>query len=148
MMKGTKFYKLIIVALVALNIATLVYFQLSKPPRPPKPNHVGLARQLELKDGAKSKVEALTKKHHVDKKVLVQKDHELHRKLFNRIGSGKPTYDLLSQIDKNKSEIESMTFIFFDEITEHCNAKQKKKLIKFVQQRLNRIRPGPSRPRR
>ncbi|MFT6924006.1 MAG: hypothetical protein ACJA1C_003026 [Crocinitomicaceae bacterium] len=147
-MKGTRFYKLIIVALVLLNIGTLVYFQLTKPSHPPKPNHGDLGRQLELKGEAKSKVDALEKQHHKDKKVLLQKDHALHKKLFNCIGTDKPTNDLLDQINKNKEEIESMTFIFFDEVAEHCNAKQKKKLIKFVQQRLNRIRPGPPPPRR
>lgn len=148
MMEGTRFYKLIIIALVALNVGTLAYFQLTKPPHPPRPDRGNLTRQLELENGVKSKVDAFAKQHHMDKKVLIQKDHELHRKLFNRIGSGKPTYDLLDQIDKNKSKIESMTFIFFDDVAKHCNENQKKKLIKFVQKRLNRIRPGPPPPRR
>jgi hypothetical protein len=144
-MKGTRFYKLIIVALVLLNIGTLAYFQLTKPPHPPKPGKGELAIQLELKGNSKTKVDALEKQHHKDKRELSQRDHALHKKLFNCIGTDKPTNDLLDQINKNKEEIESMTFIFFDEVAEHCNAKQKKKLIKFVQQRLNRIRPGPPR---
>ena len=148
MMKGTRFYKLIIIALVALNIGTLAYFQLSKPPHPPKLGEIILSSKLELKDDAKSKVDALEKQHHKDKKVLIHRDHDLHRKLFNRLGSGQPTHDLLNQINKNKEEIESMTFIFFDDVTEYCNEKQKKKLIQFVQKRLNKIRPGPPPPRR
>ncbi len=148
MMKGTRFYKLIIIALVAMNIGTLAYFQLTKPPHPPKPNHGDLGRQLKLKDDSKSKVDALEKQHHKDKKVLIHRDHDLHRKLFNRIGTDKPTHVLLNQIAKNKEEIESMTFIFFDDVAEYCNEKQKKKLIQFVQKRLNRIRPGPPHPRR
>ncbi|MFT6984166.1 MAG: hypothetical protein ACJAUD_002946, partial [Crocinitomicaceae bacterium] len=44
-MKGTRFYKLIIVALVLLNIGTLAYFQLTKPPHPPKPGKGELAIQ-------------------------------------------------------------------------------------------------------
>jgi len=148
MMKGTRFYKLIIIALVALNIGTLAYFQLTKPPHPPRPGELILSSKLQLKDDSKSKVDALEKQHHKDKKVLIHRDHGLHRKLFNRIGSGQPTYDLLSQINKNKEEIESMTFIFFDDVAEFCNEKQKKKLIEFVQKRLNRIRPGPPPPRR
>jgi hypothetical protein len=147
-MKGTRFYKLIIIALVALNIGTLAYFQLSKPPHPPRPGEIILSSKLELKGKAKSQVNALEKEHHRKKKKLVHRDHDLHKKLFNRIGTEKPTHDLLNQIDKNKEEIESMTFIFFDEVAEFCNEKQKKKLIEFVQKRLNRIRPGPPPPRR
>lgn len=151
MMKGTRFYKLLIIVLVILNIGTLAYFQLSKPPHPPhppKPGHGILALELNLKGDSKSKVDALEKQHHKDKKVLIHRDHDLHRKLFNKIGSVEPTQDLLDQIDKNKSEIESMTFTFFDDVAEYCNEKQKKVLIEFVQKRLNRIRPGPPPPRR
>ncbi|NRA11507.1 MAG: hypothetical protein HRT57_06105 [Crocinitomicaceae bacterium] len=148
MMKGTRFYKLLILALVILNICTLAYFQLTKYTPPPRPNKQEISKTLELKGDAKSSVNALEKDHHNRKKTLVHRDHELHEKLFNRIGSGKPTHDLLNQIGKNKEEIESMTFIFFDEVAEHCNDRQKEKLIKFVQRRLNRLRPGPRPPRR
>lgn len=148
-MRGPKFYKVIIVALVVLNLATLSFYWFSKPPHPPRPGAEKLSLKLELKGDSKSKVDALEIQHHKDKKKLMRKDHTLHEILFNRIGTGKPADALLSKIDENKVEIELMTFDFFDEVAKYCNRSQKKQLIEFVQTRLNRIRPGgPPPPRK
>ena len=147
-MKSLKFYKIIIAALVILNLSTLAFYWFRKPPHPPKPGKHELSLMLNLEGDAKSKVDALEVEHHKQKKILVHKDHDLHKQLFNQIGSGKSTDELLSQIDKNKEEIESMTFLFFDEVASHCDEKQKKELIQFVQKRLNSLRPGPPPPPR
>ena len=101
-----------------------------------------------MKGESKSKVDALEVDHHKNKKILVHKDHSLHEKLFNLIGTGKPTDELLSKIDKNKEEIELMTFTFFDDVAKYCDKSQKKELINFVQKRLNNLRPGPPPPPR
>lgn len=147
-MKSPKFYKIIIVALVVLNLSTLTFFWLTKPPHPPRPGEHKLSLKIELTGEAMSKVDAMEVEHHKKKRALVHKDHSLHKKLFDLIGTGKPTKEVLDQIDKNKEEIESMTFEFFDDVAEHCNENQKKELIKFVQERLNGLRPGPPPPPR
>lgn len=147
-MRSPKFYKIIIVALVVLNLSTMAFFWLTKPPHPPRPGEEKISLKLELKGESKSKVDALEVDHHKKKRALVHRDHSLHEKLFNRIGSGLPTTDLLFQIDENKKEIESMTFEFFDDVAGFCNDRQKKELIKFVQERLNNLRPGPPPPPR
>lgn len=147
-MRSPKFYKIIIVALVVLNLSTLAFYWLTKPPHPPKPGEHKISLKLELKGDAKSKVDALEVDHHKKKRALVYRDRELHKKLFNLIGTEKSVDELLEEIDKNKEEIESMTFIFFNNISEYCDENQKKELIKSVQERLNRLRPGPPPPPR
>jgi len=147
-MRSPKFYKIIIVALVILNLSTLAFFWFTKPPHPPKPGENKISLKLELTGDAKSKVDALEVEHHKEKKALIQKDHRLHKELFSLIGTGESTEDIFNKIDKNKEKIESMTFEFFDDVAAHCNKNQKKELIDFVHDRVNRLRPGPPPPRK
>ena len=147
-MRSLKFYKLVIVVLVVLNISTLAYYTLTKPPHPPKPGDHQISLRLELDGEAKSKVDVLEKQHHKQKRALMHKDNRLHKKLFQLIGTDKSPDEILGQIANNRNRMELMTYEFFNEIAEHCNEKQKKELLQFVDMRLNKMRPGPPPPRR
>lgn len=148
-MKSPKFYKLIITALVIINLGTLAFFWLSKPPHPPKAGEgPKLSEQLELRGEAKSKVDALEKEHHKTKKVLMHKDRQLHQKLFECVGEEKDVEPILNELNENKEEIERMTFEFFDAVASHCDDQQKKKLRDDLQKRLHNLFGPPPPPRK
>lgn len=142
-MRSPKFYKLIIAALLILNIGTLAFFWLSKPAHPPKPGErPHLSEKIGLTGEHKKKVDALEKEHHKLKRALVRKDVKLHEELYNNVGKDIPTAPLLEEIDENKEEIEKMTIEFFNEVATHCDDKQKKSLRKFVRRLLHHLRLG------
>ena len=140
-MKGTRLYKIVIVLLVAINLGMLLFMWLGKPPHPGGSSE--LAANIGLSGDAKTKVDALEKQHHADKHVLMEKDAELHKKMFALIGSGESPDSIQTILSSNKEEIERMTFDFFDEVAGYCTNEQKKVLNSFIQQRLVGFGPPP-----
>ena len=146
-MRGTKFYKWIIVLLVVINIATLAFLWLGRPPHPPHPgDEPQLANEIGLTGKDKKKVDELEKQHHIDKRKLMKQDQELHMEIYDKIGSGEDIEELQGILDSNKAEIERMTFDFFDEVASFCNQEQLVFLKEHVSHRL--IQMGPPPPRR
>lgn len=149
-MKGEKFYKWIIGLLVVINLGTLAFMWFGRPPHPPPPPHPGeeprLATEIGLTGESKKKVDALEKQHHLDKHQLMEKDSELHKKLFSKIGSGEDVSEIESELNKNKEEIEKMTFEFFDDVAAYCNKNQLKELVDHVKHRLTEMGPMPPPP--
>lgn len=147
-MKGEKFYKIVIVLLVVINISSLAFMWFGRPPHPPPPpGEKHLSEMIGLTGDAATKVDAIEEEHHKAKHELVDKDMELHKKMYELIGSDEDSKTVLSEINANKEEIEKMTFDFFDEVAEHCNADQKEKLREFVHTAFDQLRPPPP-PRR
>lgn len=146
-MKGTRLYKIVIALLVVMNLAMLLFMWFGKPPHPPRPGETPeLSIKIGLTGEAKAKVDALEKQHHADKHILLEKDAELHKKMFALVGSGEPSDSIQAILSANKAEIERMTFEFFDQVATYCNDLQKKKLQSFIQQRLVHIGPPPPPP--
>jgi hypothetical protein len=143
-MKGTKFYKWIIVVLVVINLATLAFMWFGRPPHPPHPgDEPRLASEIGLTGDDKKKVDTLEKQHHIDKQELMKKDSELHKELFSKIGSGDDVSAIQEKLNSNKEEIEEMTFNFFDEIAGFCNDTQLNALKDHVDHRLMQLGPPP-----
>jgi hypothetical protein len=145
-MKGPKFYKIVIMLLVILNIGTLAFMWFNKPPHPPKPGEHKIATELGLTGEVKTKIDKLETDHHAKKKKLVHKDMDLHKKLYDEIGKEGDGSDILEEIAANKEEIEKMTFNYFDEIATYCNESQQEELRKMVHFAFENLRPGPPRP--
>lgn len=148
-MKGERFYKIVIVVLVVINISTLAFMWFGRPPHPPPPpGEKQLSQILGLSGENASKVNALEEAHHKAKHKLVDKDMELHKKMYELIGAEEDSKTVLSEINTNKEEIESMTFEFFDKVADHCNDAQKEKLREFVHRAFDQMRPSPPPPPR
>ena len=141
-MKGSRFYKLIIAILVVLNISTLAYFWMQRPPHPPKPGTHVIADEFGITGKNKTKVDKLETEHHRRKKKLMQRDRKLHVQLYKDIGKGKDPTKLHAQIAENKKEIEEMTYEYFDVIAEYCSPSKKKELREFVLNGLHRMLGG------
>ena len=104
-MKTQRFYKLVILALVLLNVSIMVFFWVNRPPKPPRPGAHQIATMLGLKGEEKRKVDLLEREHHKEKRKLVHKDMDLHDQLFSSFGDKDKSDSLLMVIDKNKSKI-------------------------------------------
>lgn len=145
-MKSTRFYKIIIALLAALNIATLTFIWFGKPPHPHHPGERPLLSEILKMEGEnKSSVDALELEHHKEKRQLMKKDGELHREMFALIGTGSNSSAIQKKLDANKSKIERMTFQFFEEIASNCSDAQKVELKKFIHQAIARTGQHPPR---
>lgn len=145
-MKGPKFYKIVIAILVVINLGTIGFMWLNKPPHPPKPGAHKIATELGLTGEAKTTVEKLETEHHKKKRELVEKDMDLHKKLYDQIGEDGDGSDILAEIAENKEVIEKMTFDYFDKIATYCDDSQKEELQKIVHGAFDNLRPGPPKP--
>lgn len=143
-MKSSRFYKIIIVLLVALNVATLGFMWFGRPPLSHPPGKGPLLSEiLQLEGEEKSTVNALEKRHHKEKHQLMEKDAELHQKMFELIGTDSDPSEIQKKLDANKSKIERMTFQFFNEIANNCSDAQEEELKKFIHHAMSRVRHNP-----
>lgn len=157
-MKSIKFYKILSITLLILNIVTLSIFFFSGPqnpsgpPGPPKPGEARLAKDIGMTGPVKKKVDALEIEHHKDKKALIRKSFRLQKELYSSLGNDERSTEVLEEIRANRAEIDRMTFEFFSEVASHCNKKQRKKLDTIINKVLRRITgihgPPPPPPRR
>lgn len=141
-MKSTKFYKILSIVLLILNIGTLVFFYVTKPPHPPRPGEHRLSDQIALTGDSKKKVDALEKRHHRDKRDLMQQDMKLHKQLYGKLNS-EQSDEILVKINTNRLQIEKMTYDFFSDVAQHCNNSQRKKLNELIDKSLRRIIGAP-----
>ena len=145
-MKGPRFYKLIIAVLMIINIGTLAFIAFGKPPHSSKPGEGPLLSEtIGLTGENKTKVDGLEKIHHQDKQMLMKKDRELHEQLFSKVGSEDSPEEIYKQMNANKSEIERMTFDFFDDVSAYCSNEQLIELKKFINSAIVNMghRPPP-----
>jgi len=146
-MKSLKFYKILSVVLLALNIGTISFFLLTKPPHPPKPREHQISNEIGLDGEAKKKVDALEVKHHKDKRALMKRDFKLHLQLYKELSDTSAAEELITKINGNREELETMTFGFFSEVAKNCNTEQRKKLDEMINHSLRMITNHPPKKR-
>jgi Spy/CpxP family protein refolding chaperone len=157
-MEKTRFYKLVILALVLVNVTTLYFYWNSSSPQqsdnhrhPGPPPRKSLVTVLSLTGITKQKVYALEKDHFRVKDSLVGVSRKLHEELF--VSFKDPSKDstaikqLINHIVENQRETEQMTFDYFKDVEKLCTPAQKKKLQKMIRGALMRINPPPPPPR-
>ena len=142
-MERTKLYKLIIAALVIINVGILVFFYAGRPPhgrqKPPS-----LITELGI-EGAKTKIiNQLEKEHHAKKRELMKIDFELHQELFSKIGTDEDVSAIQEKIRNNFAEIEKITYDFFHDVAEHCTPEQAVKLRETINFAFNQMQQGPN----
>ena len=140
-MKSNRFYKYLVLALILLNVGTVTFMWVNRPPHPPKPGEHLLSEQLNIEQKNRSVIDALEKRHHEDKKKLMDRDRELHKKLYDDLGSNDNAEQIVEEINQNKAEIEVMTYEFFNEVATYCNENQMEHLKEIVHNAINQIHP-------
>lgn len=144
-MNSLKFYKILSILLVILNLATLAFFYFNKPPGPPKPGEAHLADEIGLVGEAKKKSDALEIQHHKEKRQLIQQNFELQKQLYRKLSDDSSAREILLKIHQNRAQTDRMTFEFFSEVARLCNEEQKMNLKKVINQGLSKITGHPPR---
>lgn len=146
-MKSTRFYKILVVLLVLINLVS-VYFLMRGPKNGP-PDRNELVVLLDLKGPKKDKILQMQDKHFHDKHLLIERSRNLHEKLFQLFSDeSKDSTDvqiMISKIVENQREIEQMTFDYFKEVDALCTKEQQEKLQTLLHEVLRRA-GGPPRP--
>ncbi len=135
-MKTTRFYKLTILALLLLNMATLFFlWRGAKHHGPPERNQ--LVEHLALEGDVRAKVLLLQDDHFKRKGQLVDRSRKMHEQLLTYFShpeknDSKVVSKKIDQIVENQREIEQMTFDYFKEVSSYCNSEQKELLSELI----------------
>lgn len=145
-MKATKFYKLIIVVLILVNLTTL-FFLWAAPRRPKHPMRNELVEMLGLSGNTKTKILELQDDHFKRKDALIKRSRVLHESLFQSFNDpSKDSTEITMLIDKiveNQRETEQMTFDYFKIVNSLCTPDQQKKLQELIHDVLSRAGGPP-----
>ncbi|MCR9172100.1 MAG: hypothetical protein NXI10_06395 [bacterium] len=144
-MKSLKFFKILSVTLLILNIATLSFFYFNRPPGPPRPGEARLAEEIGLTGDDKKQVDKLEIAHHKQKRALIQKNFRLQKKLYQSLENDLSSNEIMQQIHETRAETDRMTYEFFSEVATYCNKKQRKKLDEMIDKGLRQITQLPGR---
>ena len=134
-MKTTRFYQIIVVLLIVINIVTISIPFFRKPPRP---EHNELIKKIGLTGENGKIVSKLEMKHHKDKRALMQTRGDFYLSLYENIGNSS-SVNLLDSINVVNSEIDKMTFLFFEDVAEYCDKGQKRELKKMINHLFMRV---------
>lgn len=147
-MKTLRFYKILVVVLILINLVTLFFF-FTAHKHPGKPGKTDLVDHIGITGQNRDKIIQLQEKHFADKDALIQRSRNLHEQLFRSFSdSQKDSTDVARIIDdivENQRETEQMTFDHFKEIHALCTPEQQKELQKLLQEVLKRA-GGPPPP--
>jgi hypothetical protein len=148
-MKSTRFYKIIIGALVIINVATLVFLWLTfnRPMGPPPhPGRLDLVEKLGIEGENRTKIIQLQDYHFKTKDSLIRKGRDLHERLYRFFNNSKKDSSeisqLIDQIVENQRETEQMTFDHFKAVSKLCNPEQLKLLDEIIHKVLSKRGPG------
>lgn len=146
-MRKERFYKLSILTLILCNIGLMFFMWLNRPPHPPHDRMEKLSLVLGLKGKNKAAVDELEREHHIEKRMLVERDSKLHQELFVLLEQSSASDSLYQLIDQNASKTDRMTFEFFTKVASYCNETQKSKLRSFLKESLEQLHgPKPKGP--
>ena len=135
-MKTTRFYQIIIVLLIVINIVSISIPFFRKPPRP---DHHELIKQIGLTGESGVIVSKIKIQHHKDKRALLKKRGDFYLSLYENVGNESINFKLLDSINEVNSEIDKMTYLFFKDVAEFCNEDQKQDLKKMIHHLFMRV---------
>jgi len=153
-MKNAKLYKVIIILLVALNLATLAFMWFNRPGREREGDKDRAAnfliRELGMNQEQQAQYQKLRQEHRAKLNVLNERDKVLHKHFFNLLVQG--TADsvslesMASAIAANRKEMELVTYEHFDLIKKILSPVQQQKFDSIFQDVLRMVLPPPSPP--
>ena len=154
-MDNTKFFKIVILVLLLINIATLtfVWTTSQRPPSfQPRPPDVGefLTQKLQLTEAQQKQFEALKQVHHEKVETLREKNKKLHNDFFDLLKQ--PNIDTTTinmaadAIMINQKAIEMATFYHFEDVRSICTPNQQKMFDEVIKEALRMMSPPPPGP--
>lgn len=152
-MEKMKFYKIVIVVLIVINLATLTSIWLLKPNHHrPMPHDRGmsfLANELDMEGSDKQKLDAMELKHHAEKRELLERNKQLREKLFGLLKNNNSDSIKVNQfVDSiliNQKQIELMTYYHFKDVKAMCSPEQQIKLEETIKEAIRMAGGKPPR---
>ncbi len=136
-MNNSKFLKIVVVLLLLINLSTIAFMWLH---RPPKKDAVGdfFAKELQFTTQQSVQFEALKKEHHKAKEALKELDKEKHDAYLDLLKN--PNVDSVTvrkaaaEILKVKEKEELAMFYHFQKVRALCDEKQKKRFDEIIKE--------------
>ena len=154
-MDNSKFFKIVILILLLINMATLTFIwstsqrQQNFQSRPPDVGEF-LTKKLELNEAQQKQFEELKHAHHEKVEVLRENNKKLHNDFFDLLKQ--PSVDSTTlriaadAIMDNQRAIEMVTFYHFKEVRAICTPAQQKKFDEVISEALRMMSPRPPGP--
>lgn len=150
-MDNSRFLKTVITILLIINIGTLTFMWVHRPPvegRPPR-HDVGefLSHELNFSNNQENKFNELKKEHHQSTEMLRDKNKLFHDQFFdlmktNPVDSTKVN-STLDSICSTQKQLELVTFSHFQKIRALCTSDQQKKFDEVIDEALRMMAPKP-----
>jgi len=145
-MNNSKFLKIVIVLLLLINISTITFMWLNKPP---KHDAVGdyFAQELQFTAKQKEQFDALKQEHRSQVEGLRAENKEKHDAYFELLKN--PSVDsatvkkAASQILKIKEQEELALFYHFQKVRAICTASQQEKFDEIINEAARMMAPRP-----
>ncbi len=136
-MNNSKFLKIVIVLLLLINLSTISFMWLH---RPPKKDAVGdfFSKELQFTAKQREQFEALKREHHEAKEALQEMDKEKHDAYLELLKN--PSVDSVTvrnaaaEILKIKEKEELAMFYHFKKVRAICDEKQKQLFDKIIKE--------------
>ncbi len=153
-MKITRLYQVVIILLVAMNLATMAFMWFNRPGRE-RPGDKAqaaafLTRELNLNPAQQDQYQKLRQEHRAKLNVLNERDRVLHKRFFDLLSL--ETADsisveaLASALAANRKEMELVTYEHFDMIKKLLNPDQQMKFDSIFQDVIQMVLPPPPPP--
>lgn len=147
-MKSLRFYKLAVLVLLLLNLATL-FFLWKGGPHHGRPERNQLVDHLGIEGQSREQILILQEDHFKHKEKLMNKSRRLHEELFSYYNDESRDSAAVSikiaQIVENQREMEQITFDYFKRVSSFCNKEQKVELGELLHELLQRSAGPPKR---
>jgi len=150
-MNTARFYQIVILILVLLNLGTLAFLWFTRPEsgrqqRHERPSNL-LLRELQLTPPQQDQFGRLRQEHLFRLRQLQKRERNLHERFFSEVLRPEPdTIRMKSLIDSMatlRGRMEMMTFNHFRQLAGLLNTEQKEKFDQLFWQVLDRAMPPP-----
>lgn len=153
-MENTKFYKIVIFILLFINIGTISFIWINRPPHDgPRPRGGDvtkyLSHELNFSDDQQQQLKELVKENRNEMDALRNTNRELHDSYFGMLANADidstKVIAIADSITNLQNKIELLTFYHFRKVRTICNEEQQKKYSTIINDALRMMAPPPPR---
>ncbi len=151
-MENSRFLKIVIVALLLLNLGTLSYLWMGRSgtqngPHPPRQDVFSfLCRELQLDEQQVRKYEELRDEHHQGIEKIQHRGNQLREHFFDLLNVSPVDSNAVKQVADSiaatQKQIELITFYHFQKVRAILKPEQQKRFDEVIQDALRMMAPG------
>lgn len=150
-METARFLKIVIIALLLINTATLAFMWMQNRPGGPIPPRESvfdfLTRELKLDEEQRRQYEALRDEHHAMVEELQHTSRQLHQQYFSQLHGAKTDSATILDMAENmagiQKQIDLITFYHFQKVRTICRPEQQKRFDVVIEEALRMMAPRP-----